>query len=194
MDNLDDLKAIWHTAKTDALPSSQEMLQMIKKFRGQKLRNKWLMIALSLSLSIFLVSLLFTGHNKHYTTYIGGLLMALSAMLIAVTNLRSLKRFYQLDNCSNLEFVAFIEQTRQNQVYYYKKTMVVIYSLCLVGWMLFMYESLMKNPLWLVGTYSAFLIYMAVMWFIVRPRSFNKGAQKLKIMQQRLEGISNQLK
>ncbi|CAM3853936.1 hypothetical protein MUGA111182_13240 [Mucilaginibacter galii] len=194
MDNLDDLKAIWHTAKTDALPSSQEMLQMIRKFRGQKLRNKWLMIISSLSLSAFLVSALFTGHTEYISTYIGGLLMALSGVLIAATNARSLKRFYRLDDCSNLDFVAFIEITRQNQVYYYKKTMVVIVVLCLVGWMLYMYEPLVKHWLWMGGVYSAFLVYMAIMWFVVRPRSFKKDQDKLNTMRQRLENISNQLK
>ena len=194
MDNLDDLKAIWHTAKTDSLPSSQEMLQMIRKFRGQKLRNKWLSIVVSLSLSVFLVVVLLTGHPKYITTYAGGIFMALSGLLIAVTNARSLKRFYQLENYNNIDFVAFIEKTRQNQAYYYKKTMVVIVLLCLVGWMLYMYESLVKHWFWLAGTYSVFLIYMAVMWFVVRPRSFKKDANKLNAMKKRLENISNQLK
>jgi len=58
MDNLDDLKAIWHTAKTDVLPTSGEMLQMIRKFRSQKLRNKWLVIGVSCLSSCFMVLVL----------------------------------------------------------------------------------------------------------------------------------------
>jgi hypothetical protein len=115
-------------------------------------------------------------------------------VILAATTMKSLSRFYRLDNCSNLEFVAFIEQTRQNQIYYYKKTMVSIAILCSVGWLLYMYEPTYKHPLWFIGTHSAFIIYMAVMWFVVRPRSFKKDEDKLNALKQRLQNISNQLK
>ena len=120
MDNLDDLKAIWHTAKTDGLPSSKEMVQLIRRFRSQKLRSKWLVIICSCLLSLLIMTVLFTVQFDLISTYIGGALMAVSGFLLAFTNIRSLKRFYELDDCSNLDFVAFIAQTRQNQIYYYK--------------------------------------------------------------------------
>lgn len=194
MDNLDDLKAIWHTAKTDSLPSSGEMLQMIKKFRGQKLRNKWLVIVISSMLSVLMVVILCTLPFKMLSTYLGGTLITAGCVLLAATTIKSLRRFYQLDNCSNLEFLAFIEQTRQNQNYYYKKTMVAIVLLCSVGWVFYTYEPVYKHPIWLYSTYTIMFIYLAVMWFVVRPRSIKKDAEKLNTLKQRLKDISNQLK
>lgn len=194
MNNLDDLKAIWHTAKTDRLPNSKEMLKLVKNFRSQKLRSKWLVIISSIALSCLFILILFFVHFKLITTYIGGGLVAVSGLFLATTNIRSLKRFYQLNDCSNLEFLAFIEQTRQNQLYYYKKTMVLILSLCSVGWILYMYEVTYKHPIWFFSVYITFMIYLGIMWFIVRPRSFKKDADKLNVMKQRLENISKQLK
>ncbi|GAA4092497.1 hypothetical protein [Mucilaginibacter panaciglaebae] len=194
MDNLDDLKAIWHTAKTDNLPSSKEMIKLVKGFRGQKLRKKWLVIILSLALSCLIIIALFIGQFKLVTTFIGGGLMAASALLLAATNVRSLKRFYRLDDCSNLEFLAFIEQTRQNQIYYYKKTMVMILLLCSIGWGLYLYEPVRQHTLWLIATYTGAAIYLAIMWFIVRPRTFKRNAEKLNVITRRLESISKQLK
>jgi hypothetical protein len=195
MDNLDDLKALWHTAKTDRLPNSKEMLQLIRSFRNQKLRNKWLVIAASLLFSFLIIVILVFVDFKLITTYLGGGLMSISGFLVAATNFRSLKRFNQLDDCSNLNFLAFIEQTRQNQLYYYNKTMVRVLLLCSVGWFLYLYEPLYNQPLWLIAIlYTIALTYLSVMWFIVRPRSLKKDADKLDAVRKRLNDISKQLK
>ena len=194
MDNLDDLKAIWHTAKTDSLPGPGEMLRVIRKFRNQKLRSKWLSITASLLLSALITAVLTVIHFRLISTYIGGALMVFSGLLLAATNIRSLKRFYQLEDCSNIEFLAFIEQTRKNQIYYYNRTMIWIIIICSIGWVLYLYEIIYQHPLVCIAVYLAIIIYMAVMWFIVRPRSFKKDAEKLNLMQQRLEKILKQLK
>ncbi|MVN22851.1 hypothetical protein [Mucilaginibacter arboris] len=194
MDNLNDLKAIWHSAKTDSLPTSVEMEQIIKKFRNQKLRNKWLTIVVSCLISVLMIVVLFIVPFKLLVTYLGGGLIATSSVLLAATNIKSLKRFYQLDDYSNLDFLAFIEQTRQNQIFYYKKTMVIIMLLCSVGLLLYLYELTYQHLFWFISTYAAILVYLLIMWFIVRPRSFKKGTEKLNATRQRLEKISNQLK
>lgn len=195
MDNLDDLKAIWHTARTDSLPSSKEMLQFIGTFRRQKLRTKWLTILFSSIFSCLIIAVLFLMDFQLTTTYIGGALIALGGFLIALTNLRSLKRFSQLQDCTNLEFLEFIEQTRQNQIYYHKITMARVLLLCFVGWLLYLYEPVHQQPLWLIGVcYAAALIYVSILWFVVRPRAFKKDAEKLEATKSRLESISKQLK
>lgn len=194
MDNLDDLKAIWHIAKTDSLPNSSEMMQIIKKFRSQKLRNKWIMIVYSLIMAALIIGALFLANFKFATTYVGGGLIALSALWRAITEIRSLKRFYQLDDCSNVDFLSFIEQTRQNQIYFYKKTMAIIIALCTFGLMLYLYESIYQHPIWLGGIYALVLTYFAVLWFVVRPRSFKKHADKLNATKERMENILKQLK
>ncbi len=194
MDNLDDLKTVWHTAKTDKLPTSKEMLKLIGTFRNQKLRNKWLMIISCLLFSSLIIAELFFVSFKEITTYIGGGLMVISGLLVAATNIRSIKRFKHLDNCSNLEFIEFIEQTRQNQIYYYKKTMVRVVLLCSVGWLMYLYEFISKYPIWLFAIYSIAIIYLAFLWFIIRPRSFNKDAAKLVATREKMETILQQLK
>jgi cell division protein FtsW (lipid II flippase) len=194
MNSLDDLKSLWHTAKTESLPTSKEMVQMVKKFRNEKLRKKWLVIVCSLLIACLILAVMVVTDFKLITTYIGGSLMAISMLLLAFTNIRSLKRFYNLEDCSNVEFLDFIERTRQNQVYYYKKTMVAIVLVCVVGWLLYLYEPLQQYPDWRVIVYALVITYLLIMWFFVRPRSFKKNAEKLEATRQRLIKISNQLK
>ncbi|MFD0795633.1 hypothetical protein ACFQZX_18570 [Mucilaginibacter litoreus] len=193
MNNSVDIQAIWLSAKTDVLPTSKEMLHLIKRFRNQKLRKKWLIIIASNILSSIIITVLVTTQFKLSITYIGGGLMAIASLLLAATNLKSIGRFYQLDDYNNVDFLAFIEQTRQNQMFYYKKTMLVLVLLWSVGLLLYLYEPTYTHPLWLIIIYATVLVYVSVLWFIVRPRSFKKDTEKLNATRDRLTIILKQL-
>jgi len=192
MDNLDDLKALWLSAKTDSLLQPEEMLRMVKKFRNQKLRRKIILIAVALVCCVIMVTGVFVDGAKMASTYIGDVLLIISCLILAVTNIRSVKRFYDLKDCSNSEFVQFIERTRQNQIYFYKKTQVVAMSITSVGLVLYWYELVHSNTMLTIIIYSVTIIYLGVMWFVVRPRIFKKEARKLDAMLERLEKISKQ--
>lgn len=194
MDNLTDLKAIWLTAKTDSLPTSNEIVELVRKFRGQKLRKKWMVIIGSALLSLLVIAVMIVVDYKLLITYVGGGMIAVSGLVLSYTNIKSLKRFYRLDDCSNLEFLAFIEQTRLNQLYYYKKTQIVIMLFCSLGLLLYMYEPASKHMGWFIAIYASCTVYLLVIWLVVRPRIFKKNAAKLNATRQRLENISQQLK
>ena len=193
MNNLDDLKAIWHTANTGGLPSSKEMMKMVRTFRYQKLRSKWVVIGLSSTFACLIVAVLILTPFKMPSTYVGGFLMVLSNLWIVVSNIRSLKRFNQLEDCSNVEFLAFIEQTRQNQRYYYKNTLAKVVLLCYVGLAIYLFETLHQHLLWIIGAYVGIIVYISLLWFIVRPRSFKRNAEKLDAMTRHLNSMSDQL-
>lgn len=193
MNSLDDMKALWHAAKTDTLPSSKEMLRLIRKFRSQKLRNKWLSILAAVAIGGMMVSVLIRHPFQFAATYIGGGLVIIACILLAATNIKSLKRFYQLEDSDNVNFLAFLAQTRKNQIRYYQKTMVQVVGLCAAGWVLYMYELLYRFPAWCIGIYALMTIYLAIMWFVVRPRSFKRDERKLNATRERVEQILKQL-
>jgi len=135
---------------------------------------------------------MFFDHARMMTTYIGDVLMVTSCVILAVTNIKSIKRFYYLKDCNNSEFVQFIERTRQNQIYFYKRTQVIAMSITSLGLLLYWYEYVHHNTTLTIIIYSATVVYLAAMWFIVRPRVFKKNARKLNEMLERLEKISKQ--
>src|ERR1700761_4753663 len=124
MDNLNDLKAIWLTAKTDDLPGSKEMLRMVKKFRNDRLRKKITIIAVSIGIIVLLVICGVIDRSSMITTILAEVLTIAACLILVFTNTKSMKRFIDLKDCSNREFLEFLEQTRRNQAYYYKKTQV----------------------------------------------------------------------
>jgi t-SNARE complex subunit (syntaxin) len=82
MDNLNDLKTIWRTAKTDSLPGADEMLRTVKKFRNQKLRNKWKVIIISVVLIIFWIVFMWNFKPVMVSTWAGAALTVLSSVVL----------------------------------------------------------------------------------------------------------------
>lgn len=193
MDNLDDLKALWLSAKTDSLPQPEEMLRMVKSFRNQKLTRKIILIVVAFISAGMMIAVMIFYKTNMLTTRIGEVLLIIPPVILATTNLRSIKRFYNLKDCSNAQFVQFIERTRQNQIYFYKKTQVIAMAISSVGLLLYLYELVHRRPALTIVIYSAAVIYLAFLWLVVRPRVFKKEARKLNAILERLEKISKQL-
>jgi len=193
MDNLNKLKAIWHTAKTDDLPTTAEMVKMAKKFRYQKLRNKILSVSVGVG-TIVLMLAFYLNTPKLATSTIAGIICTVVASLVLVyTNARSMKRFIDMKDLSNKQFIEFLEQTRRNQLYYYRYTQVVGLLFSSIGLLLFMFEFVQKNT-----TISAVFYIIALGWtlfmaFYMRPRNFKKQSEKLNNMLTSLKKVNDQL-
>lgn len=193
MDNLNDLKAIWQTAKTDNLPTTAEMVKLAKKFRYQKLRNKVLSIAVGVGAIVLMLAFFLNTPGLAITTIAGMIFTLIACVILIYTNARSIKRFIDLKDYTNKEFIQFLEQTRRNQLYYYKYTQVMGLAFSSIGLLLFLYEFVQKNT-----TISAVFYAIAVGWtificFYLRPRNFKKQSIKLNNMLASLKKIDDQL-
>jgi hypothetical protein len=194
MDNLNDLKAIWLTANTDSLPASGEMLRMAKKFRNGKIRHKLIMIFIAILLAAIMVFGAINNGLTMLSTWIGEACLIVTCMLLAFTNIRSIRRFIDFKDSTNKEFIEFMEQTRRNQLYYYQKTQVAGMGISSIGLLLYFYEIVYRDTVLFIITYSAAIIYLAVMWFVVRPRNFKRQNLKMDETMRKLHNISNQIK
>ncbi|WP_158824957.1 hypothetical protein [Mucilaginibacter lacusdianchii] len=193
MDNLDDLKALWHTAKTDNLPTAAEIKQLSGKFRHQQLRRKWLVVIGAIITALSMVAVMLVYHARFITTWIGELLIIGSCVAIIIDNVKAMKRYDELDDCSNKELLAFVEKTRQNQIRYYKRTEYLIMLPCCVGWLLYLYEVAMRLTSHSIWVLMGAVIYLLIIWLWVRPYYFKKNGKKLNALEDRIKNISKQL-
>jgi hypothetical protein len=193
MDNLNELKAIWQTAKTDELPTTAEMVNLAKKFRYQKLRNKVLSITVGVGAIALMLFFFFSKPVLAPSTIAGMIFTVIACVILIYTNARSMKRFIDLRDCNNKEFIRFLEQTHRNQLYYYKYTQVIGLLFSTLGLLLFLYEFVQKST-----TLSAVFYTIAVGWtificFYLRPRNFKKQSARLNNMLESLKRINDQL-
>ena len=193
MDNLNDLKAIWLTAKTDDLPGSKEMLRIIKKFRNERLRKKLMIILMALAVIAIMVVTIVIVRSTMITTILGEAFTIIAAGILIFTNTKSMKRFIDLQDCSNKEFIAFLEQTRRNQVFYYKKTQVAGMLLSSAGLFLYVYEQVYRSLLLTAIIYTIIIIWTLFLWLYIRPQNFKKQGAKLNATMEKLRKISDQI-
>ncbi len=194
MDNLTELKALWQTTDTTRLPDAGQVLREVKKFRNQRLRKKWMVILTAGLMALLMVVTLATGAFRLVSTYVGGILIAAAAMLLVFSNIGSLKRFRALENCSNREFLEFIDRTRINQIHFHKKTQVSMMILCSVGLLLYLLEPATRDLRWTLILLATTFGWLVVSWFVIRPRVFKQNQKELEELRSRIEKISNQLK
>jgi hypothetical protein len=180
MDNLDDLKAIWLTAKTDHLPTSEEVISMSDKFRHNTLIRKIVIIISACLVASLMLAVMIFYKSTMLSTWIGEGLIILSCILLAATNVRSIGRFYKFQACSN-------------QLRYYKKTQVIGQVLSSAGLLVYLYEFTCKNTIIMIVAYGVVLAYLSVMWFVIRPSSFKKNFDRLCAIQKRVEKLVAQL-
>ena len=193
MDNLNDLKMIWLTADTRSLPGSNDIVIMAKKYRIEKLVKKLGLITAGVVLTGIEVLVVFIYKSTLFTTRIGEACIIIAGAVLVATNTNSIGRFYRFNDFSNKEFLEFLEQTRLNQVYYYKKTQVAALIFCSAGLLCYPFETIYKYTVWAIVAYCFIIIYLLVLWLVVRPRAFRKQTRKLNETINRLEKLSKQL-
>jgi hypothetical protein len=180
MNNFNDLKATWQGAKTDSLPDAKAMMHIVKSFRDEKLTRKVWIILLSIGASVFFAVRMYLDRFHMASTLLAEALLIVSLLILAYTNIRSLRRFYVLNDCSNREFVNFLEQTRTNQSFYYRRTQVVCMFFYSLGLLLYLFELVHNDVTTMVTAYVATLALLIIYWTIVRPRTYQREALKLQ--------------
>ena len=193
MDNLTDIKKLWLTAKTGSLPEAGEVVRMAKRFRNQKLLKKMMVIAAGLVLTGIEVLVVFTYKSNMLSTRIGEAFIIIAGTILIATNTNSIGRFYRFRDFNNKEFIAFLEQTRVNQIYFYNKTQLIALAFCSAGLLLYLFEGVHQNLVLSIAAYGFIVAWIFVLGFIVRPKMFKKQTKKLDEIIKELEKLSKQL-
>jgi len=192
MDNLNELKKIWLSADTTALPDTAEMLQRISKYRSSKLVRKAGLVAAAVLLTGILVMVMFTYKSVMISTRAGECLMAAAGLLLVLTNIKSLGRLYRVKDCSNKEFIEYLEQVQRNRAYYHKNTQVAGLALVSAGLLLYIYEAVHASFYLCLGAYAFTITYILVAWLVIRPRAYKRQAKKLQETMKKMADLSKQ--
>jgi len=194
MNDLNELKAIWHSAKTDELPDAAGMLQIIKKYHTGKLIKNSFRLLFAVAMVGMMIWAIFDSPGVVLPTRIGQVLILLAGLVLVISTSSSVVRFYRYNAVSNKDYIQFLERTRARQLFYYQKTQVVVLVLSCTGLLLHFYEAYhSKKFVTFLIVYTSTLVFMFIMWFYVRPRIFGKQSKKLNEMINRLHDISKQL-
>lgn len=192
MDNLNDLKKVWLNADTSALPDTADMMHVIHRYRSQKLIKKAALILTAVFLTAMMIAVVFLYKSVMISTRLGEAGIIAAGLILVITNVGSIGRLYQVKNLSNKEFIAYMEQVKINRMRYYRKTQVIGFSLVSAGLLFYIYEGVHTHLWLLLSSYAFVLLYILVMWLIVRPRMYKRQAKKLDVTINEMKRLANQ--
>lgn len=193
MDDLNDIKAIWHSADVESLPTAGEIREMIRQFRSRRLRRKAAFIVLAVSVSLLLLGLLvFERSLAPVTRITDGLILFLWLFLLS-KNINSFRRAQRMKDYSNKDFLAYLDRTRQGHIRYYKRTLIVLLSVASVAMLLYAYDLVRQALVPATVAYGFTVASLLYVWLYLRPRQFRKKLRKFEALRARVEKISEQL-
>ena len=181
MENLNELKA-----------SSNQMVTIIKNNKNKTLRRLVFLVLGAFAMIIFVLFASDVYDFKFISSKIGEALIIFSGLILMITNLNSLNRFYKLKVCSNKDYISFLEQTQVRQLFYFKYTQVVGLAFSFIGLVFYLYELVYQNQLIMLISYLLLLLYFSIVFFYLRPKSYKKGIVKLNLELEKVRRISQQ--
>jgi hypothetical protein len=193
MDNLNEISLIWRSAKVDFLPTSDEIRGIAMKYRSQRLTKKIAIILIGILSSLVMVFALVSHKLDSLAARIGDVCILISCLVLIMANTRSLGRLYRLDHLSNKDFLQYLEKVQDGYIGFYKTNQVVGLAFNSVGLILYLFDFVHTSLNRSIVGYSLMILYLLLVWFVVRPWSFNRKMRKLGAYRTRLDEIVRQL-
>jgi len=193
MDNLNELRQIWLTADTKGLPPASQMDALVRKYSDQKILKMALTIVAGIICLVAIIIVAFTYNSSMLSTRIGEMMIGGAGIILLVNNFSLLQSFYKLKDCSNRDYLQHMEHIKQKQLFFFTRIQLTGFLLASVGTMLYMFEYVHTQGATGVMEYGAFILYMALAWFVLRPRVMNRHTRKINEQIERLKELEKQL-
>jgi hypothetical protein len=193
MNNFDDLKSAWLNQEVK-LPTASEVVAEARKLKRNILMKNILAV---LTLTATMVYIAVVG--VHYKFEMMSTRMGIIIILISILGgivLNSQLLTIALQGNSNANSRDYLQQLLRyrNKQRFMQTTGMAFYFLGLtIGFIFYFYEFYRTSHAIGIIAYSATLLWIAIAWFVLRPRAIKKQEKKLGSMIEKLEQIEAQL-
>ncbi|RZJ33820.1 MAG: hypothetical protein EOO51_12335 [Flavobacterium sp.] len=189
MKEADNLEMIWRATAVATLPDPSSMAAAARSYRNNGLLKKVLLVIAAIIASVLEGFVLYIADSNLMRA--GAVLGLLACVVLGWTNVRSMSRFIASGIFDNTAFIAFLEQSYRNRLYYYRRTQPLGFGLCAASLFAFSFDAVTKGAWLTEWLYAGVLIFLAVMWLFVRPRTFKRKAAKLQRQIEDLKNLNN---
>jgi len=189
-----DLKTIWQL-QSIRQPNVTEWKTKLAHYKNSLLIRTIIVNAL-LGLTIVLIMIIwFKVKPQFITTSVGILLMILAMVIFIFSNNKLIPLYKKLNATqSNHDYLENLIVIKNRQKYFQKTILSLYFVLLLLGICLFMYEYTLKmTNVEQVISYILTLLWIAISWFYIRPKSIKKQDAKINLIISNIENIKQQL-
>ncbi|WP_027076407.1 hypothetical protein [Maribacter antarcticus] len=189
-----DLKKIWNTQKIET-PNVEILYTKANKLKSRSFL-KLILVNITLLLTITFICFIWYYYQPELVTTKIGIILTILAVIIFLLPFN--KQFSLLTKNktepNSKEYLQQLIKLKEIQVYQ-QTTMLSIYFIILsLGIGLYMFEYVSKMTItWGIITYAITILWFAINWFYLRPKTITKQNAKLNKLLVEFEKLNNQM-
>lgn len=155
----------------------------------------WILNLLMLATIGFLLWVAFNYSSNHISSYAGlGLLITGIGIFMYQYNLLLILYKRADARASSASYLRTYKQILRKEYHISQKTIALYFVLLSCGIVLFMWEYIVNMPVsWAIAAYTLVAIWIAINWFIVRPKILKRREQKFLQSMKNLTELDHQL-
>jgi len=182
-----DFASLWK--KQEVPPADREqLLKGIRKLRRASL-NRTLFLNISLSATAVAIVLIVVFFKPQLGLTKAGIVFILSSFLLPLTAANRMVPLYRSlkDTVSNTDYLNTLRRIKQREQLLQTRTMSWYFILLSSGIFLYMYEYARKMELlWAFTAYGSVALWIALNWWVMRPRTIKKNNRRLDALLKQL--------
>jgi membrane protein YdbS with pleckstrin-like domain len=189
-----DFKKIWNTQKIKT-PKVEILYAKANKLKSRSFL-KLIVVNITLLLTITFIGFIWYYYQPELVTTKIGIIFTILAMLIFLLPYN--KPFSLLSKTktepNNKEYLQQLIKLKEKQTFQQTTMLSIYFILLALGIGLYMFEYVSKMTItWGIITYAITILWFAINWFYVRPKTITKQNAKLNKLLGEFEKLNNQM-
>jgi len=182
-----DFGSLWK--KQEVPPADREqLLKSIRKLRKNAL-NKTCFLNISLSATAVAIVLIVVCFKPQLIVTKAGIVLLLGSFSLPLTAANRIAPLYRSlkDTVSNTDYINTLRHIKQREHRLQTRTLLWYFILLSSGIFLYMYEYARRmEPLWAFAAYGSVVLWIALNWWVMRPRTIRNNNRKLDALLKQL--------
>jgi predicted signal transduction protein with EAL and GGDEF domain len=189
-----DFKKIWNTQKIET-PKVEILYAKANKLKSRSFL-KLIVVNITLLLTITFIGFIWYYYQPELVTTKIGIILTILAMLIFLLPYN--KQFSLLSKTktepNSKEYLQQLIKFKEKQTFQQTTMLSIYFILLALGIGLYMFEYVSKMTItWGIITYAITILWFAINWFYVRPKTITKQNAKLNKLLGEFEKLNNQM-
>lgn len=190
-----DLKELWN--RQDAqVPDSRELFEKARRYKLKNLARIAVANAALLITSAIIVDVWCIQKPESWITNVGIVLLLLGMLSFLFVYNQLIPLLMRADyGRSNSDYLQQLLVLKEKQVFMQSTVMSLYFAFITIGVCMAILEYVLLMPLWsAVLAYGATLAWIALNWFVIRPRAIKKQQGAMNELISKFKALNQQLK
>jgi len=185
---------IWNRKSTD-IPNIKEIRSKTENYRKKQFFYTLCQISCLAATGLGIIFIWNVIDFQMFTTRLGIILILLALALYIYLYSQNINVIRKIDpSTNNQEYLSALKKLQRQRIYMQTKGIGIYYILLTLGFAFYFYEfALRMSSLGAILAYGLTFLWLAIVWFFIRPKQVRKQNEKISAVIASLELIEKDL-